>query len=120
MRGGEKMKFKISRTSLHCYEGKPIKEAIEKESTYIDIRTCKEFKEILGIDPEWLKVGTNHRKEDGYIKRDLDKRNIWTIKIDNLKQLIDLVDKYGSIVIEPIEDETNYNYKIEIYDDWRE
>ena len=114
------MEFKLSRTSFRCYEGKPIKEAIQKESTIIDIRTCKKFKEILEIDPEWLKVGTNHRKENGYIKRDLDKRNIWTIKIDNLEQLINLINKYGSIVIEAIDGETDYNYELEIYDDWRE
>ena len=55
------------------------------------------------------------------VARDMDKKHSnWEIKMTNFKQLMELVKKYGEIIISPIDDTANYNYGIEIYDSYRE
>ena len=43
------------------------------------------------------------------------------IEVNSFEEIMDLVEKYHSIIIEKIEDtEGKSRYVIEIYDDWRE
>ena len=116
------MKFKVSKTSEYCSDNKPIDEAKIEQAVKIDVRTCKSFTEVKKQNwgSQWFADGKNHRVEGGFVKRDMPERSIWTIRITNLKQLLGLVDKYGEIIIEPIEDTMGYKYEIEIYDDYRE
>ncbi len=116
------MKFTITRTSIWD-DKKPCEEAMPYEVTYIDMRTFKtpeEFDNKLGSrQGKWLENGTNHRKIDGYIARDLGTTKCWAIEINSLEDLMALYHKYGELVIA-----TNTRDKetpnIEIYDDYRE
>ena len=123
------MKFIIRKTSDHYNGNKPIKEAKKVRVVNIDRRTCKSFGEVLKQDwgEHWFSDGKNHRVENGEVARDMvyedkdDERNFsWEIKISTLKGTIDLVNKYGQIIINPIDDVKNYEYEIEIYNDYRE
>lgn len=45
--------------------------------------------------------------------------DIWRIKINSLEQLINLIKKYGTIIVGPYY-ENEEEMEIEIYDDYRE
>jgi len=116
------MKFIITRTSTYFDNNiSPAKGAKRVDTIHFDWRTCKSLeevkKEVWG--GEWFKKGKNHRVEKGMVVRDL-KGEDWQIEIANLKQLLNLVDKYGDIIIKPCDDKKGYKYEIEIYDDYRE
>lgn len=121
------MEFKISRTST-WYENKPCDEAYLKEIIEKDERGFKTFEEHderLSRDKKWVEEGFNHKIlpankcfDHEHIYREL-KKDVWTIKIDTLEELLVFFKKYGSLIIK-----TSYEnddiYEIEIYDDWRE
>lgn len=116
------MKFTIRRTS-GWEDEKPCEEATPCEVTRVDIRSLKtpeEFDNRLGLrEGKWLENGTNHRKIDGHIARDMGTVKCWAIELNSLEELIALYYKYGELVIA-----TNMWDKetpsIEIYDDYRE
>ena len=58
---------------------------------------------------------------EGTEKAEYDGTEAWSINIDSLEQLIDLVKKEGPIIINevPVVDK-NYKYEITIYDYWVE
>lgn len=117
------MKFTITRTSLYGDEGKPCEGAIPCEVTIVERRTFKtpeEFDEKMScFEGKWLEKGTNHRIIDGYIARDIGKKDCWAVEINSLEDLMALQRKYGDLVIETNwADEETPN--IEIYDDYRE
>ena len=108
--------YLVSRTSNYGID-KPCDEAFEIVITNIDTRTCDDPKKIpinKGTDGDWYKRGTNHRVENGEIKRDMGVEKVWAAQIGDLQEF---VNKYGDCVISPIKDGF---CSIEIYDDYRE
>lgn len=119
------MRYEITRTSRH--EGKPCEEAFRGELMNIDIRGASAPHKIpawraLGKEgalAEWLKDGSNHRKINGHIARDMGTRACWFIDIPDLDALMALHEKYGELVIGT--SFADYQTpRIEIYDDYRE
>lgn len=112
------MKFKISRTSTCCNQ--PCIEAKKEKCMRVDERTV-DSPDKLNVENDrenWFKKGTNHRIENGHIKRDIEDED-WFIEVNTLKDLIKFQEKYGDIII--YQSWMNKNIKeIEIYDDYRE
>ena len=69
---------------------------------------------------EFISSGTNHREENGYIVRDYEREeSVWEVEIESLNDIISLFKKYGDIIIEE-SIYFEYDFKIEIYDAYRE
>ena len=119
------MKFIIERTSGRG-NSSPCVEAKEEQVVRTETRTLhspEEFdKKFAGREGSWLSVGTNHRIDrNGYICRDREKMDVWTIEIDSIDELIALSRKYGEIIIRDHYLDINDMYPtLEIYDDYRE
>lgn len=110
------MKFKISRTS-DWGENQPCEEAFKGKYIYVDERSVDDASKLKYRDAQndWYSNGSNHRIENGHIKRDF-MQDGWMIKVNSIKQLIDFVSKYGDVVIS-----THFGTpEIEIYDTYRE
>ena len=110
------MKFIISRTSIWRDEEKPCDEARLESHRSIDCRTTDNPADLEG---SWFKYGENHRVENGRAKRDLI-CNEWLIEVDTLEELIELVLKYGDVIIKMKCKNSDKDFEIEIYDDYRE
>lgn len=119
------MEFMASRTSKHN-DQKPCNEAYQKRYTRVDERIVDHPGKIPGnghltreeAQAKWLAEGTNHRVEDGHIKR-FFRESGWFVKISGLKGLLAFYEKYGNLTLTPC----MWNHKIielEIYDDYRE
>lgn len=107
--------YLVRRTSM--YEGSPCPDAFIIERIFIDTRNCDDPKKIPannGKDGDWFLRGTNHRVENGMIKRDLGTIQEWAVEIPDI---LAFVDKYGECVVGR---NSNGFYEIEIYDDYRE
>ena len=118
------MKFVVYRTSSWNNEISPCEEARRDSIVRVETRTClspEEFdKRFAKQEGTWLSVGTNHRvNERGWIVRDREMIDVWSIEINSLEELADFVNKYGEIVIGFNCNNQEYKY-IEIYDDYRE
>lgn len=119
------MKFIIKRTSGRA-NSSPCVEAKEEQVVGIETRTFRtpeEFdKRFAAREGAWLSVGTNHRiGRDGYICRDRDMMNVWTIEVNSIEELVALSRKYGEIIVADHYLSSNDEYPtIEIYDDYRE
>ena len=119
------MKFIITRTS-EWGDSSPCAEAKKEQVVRIETRTfhsSEEFdKKFAGREGCWLSVGTNHRiGRDGYICRDREMMNVWTVEINSIEELIALSRKYGNIIIADHYLNVNDGYPaLEIYDDYRE
>ena len=119
------MKFIIKRTSGRgnsspCVEAKE-EQVVETETR--TFRTPEEFdKRFAAREGAWLSVGTNHRiGRDGYICRDRDMMNVWTIEVNSIEELVALSRKYGEIIVADHYLSSNDEYPtLEIYDDYRE
>ena len=109
------MKFLITRTSQ--WAGQPCDEAYQDTYTRIDERTVR-TPDKLPNGQTWYQEGTNHRVEDGHIKRDFQD-TAWFVDIPDLDALMVFYQKYGQLVIS-----SHYNndaiVELEIYDDYRE
>lgn len=120
------MKFIITRTSDYGDCSSPCAEAREDQLVRIETRalySLEEFdKRFADREGSWFSVGTNHRiGRNGYICRDREMMNVWTIEINSIEELIALSRKYGKIIITDYYLDTNDDYPtIEIYDDYRE
>lgn len=119
------MEYKISRTSMWS-DGKPHKDAYQRAYIRVDTRTTDDPAKIpryKAHPEEWYQEGTNHRVENGKIKRDFHKENGWFIQVDDIHQFLDKLyedEEVGEIVLS-IEDDTNPTMlSIEIYDTYRE
>lgn len=122
------MKIHITRTSRDwdLYDvdaSRPCDEAVR--CTYIDVdeRTVDHPDKLHPknrFTSEWYNDlrFTNHRVEDGHIKRDETKEG-WCIHMDTLDELKSFVTKYGKCVVS-VEDGNPDTMKVEIYDTWRE
>ena len=120
------MKFIIKRTS-GLANSSPCVEAKEEQVVRIETRTPfhspEEFdKKFAYREGSWLSVGTNHRiDKNGYICRDCEMMNVWTIEINSIEELIALSRKYGEIIItDHYLDINDMHPTLEIYDDYRE
>jgi len=113
------MKFLVGRTSLAFHENnKPCEGAYYDSYIHIDERTVDDPAKIgptIGRSEWWYSRGTNHRIEDGHIKRDVEDKR-WFVDIDSLEDLLDFVSRNSrSIVL------STFDFpEIEIYDDYRE
>lgn len=122
------MKILVTRTSRDWFsyddEGsKPCDETVR--GTYIDVdeRTVDHPDKIYPnnkFTSDWYNDPrfTNHRVENGHIKRDSIKEG-WCIYLDALNELKLFVNKYGKCVIS-VEDGNPDMIKVEIYDTRRE
>lgn len=107
--------YLITRTSA-C-GGQPHADAVPVKVIHIDSRDCDDPKKIpanRGKDGDWYLKGTNHRVENGYIKRDIGLRDAWAIDVSDIMMF---VDANGSCMLN--RDENGFA-TIEIYDDYRE
>lgn len=114
------MKFHISRVSDWTDDTPPCKEAYKDQYVRIDERTVNDPKKIPAGCNDWYEEGRNHRVEKGHIKRDFDDTD-WFIDIESLDQLMKLVKREGSLIIQDtyfLGDEKNG--EIKIYDDYIE
>lgn len=108
--------YLVSRTSSPPGE-KPCDEAFRVVLTNTDTRSCDNPKKIPvnnGTDGDWFLRGTNHRVENGYIKRDLGVKEDWAVEVTDIQ---DFVDKYGDCVVGR---DVDGFCTVEIYDDYRE
>ena len=111
--------FLVSKTSMGCSDDKPCEDAFLINIIDVDTRTVDDPKKIPcyynNRDHMWYEEGTNHRIENGYIKRDMGITQEWAIKADDI---LELIDKYDVSII--LSKRADGFYTIEIYDDWRE
>lgn len=94
-----------------------IPEAFKVLVVETDTRCCDDPKKIpanYGTDGDWYTIGTNHRVEDGMIKRDIGTRYEWAVE---LTDIMEFVDRYGECIVG--RDDRGF-CTIEIYDDYRE
>ena len=66
-----------------------------------------------GTDGDWYMKGSNHRVENGMIRRDMGVEQAWAVTTD----LWAFIAKYGSCVVK--QDMDGYK-SVEIYDTYRE
>lgn len=96
---------------------KPCDEAFQVTVINTDTRNCDDPKKIpvnKGTNGDWYERGTNHRTENGNIKRDLGTITEWAVELDDV---MIFVDKYGDCVVS----RNNSGFAtIEVYDDYRE
>jgi hypothetical protein len=112
------MKFMVSRTSNWDLEEQPCEEAVKETYTSTDTRIVDDPSKLNYGSDEWYTKGTNHRVENGMIKRDFPDFEAWFIEIDSLDELLQFFRKYERLVIQ--EHYGSDFIKIEIYDDYRE
>lgn len=111
------MKFGIRRTS-EWGDASPYKHAVKLPYTRIDERTVNDPMKNKYIGKDWYKDGTNHRVENGHIKRDFQDE-CWFIEIDSLEDLINIYKQEGQLVITEVYGNPTIPC-IEIYDNYRE
>lgn len=120
------MEFMVSRTSLCGSDEKPCEEAVKKPYIEIEERTVDDPVKI-GIyggdakkaNSDWYGYGSNHRVEDGHIKRDFPAEG-WFITINSLEELMAFQEKYGNLVLQKSYNNPSSIPEIEIYDSYRE
>ena len=118
------MKFIVRRASQWSEEVSPCDEAKRDSIVRVETRTLHSPEEFdakfAKREGKWLSVGTNHRvNEKGYITRDREMVDVWSVEINTLDELIKFCEKYGSVVIGDCM--WNKPYKeILIYDDYIE
>jgi len=117
------MKILVTRTSLFFDEDKPCNEVVHCTYINVDERTVNHpdkcypknrFTSDWYNDPRF----TNHRVENGHIKRDCIKEG-WCIQINSMDELVVFIKKYGHCVLS-IMDGNPDMIALEIYDDYRE
>ena len=119
------MKFIITRTSERG-NSSPCAEAKKEQVVKIETRTLhspEEFdKKFADREGNWLSVGTNHRiGKNGYICRDREMMDVWTIEVNSIEELVALSRKYGEIIVADHYWSSSDEYPtLEIYDDYRE
>ena len=118
------MKVIVERTSNWGCEEKPIDEAVLVNRTlhYQERRTVSSLKEAKTMRwyKEWISSGSNHREENGYVVRDCEvEASVWEVEIGSLNDIVGIFKKYGDIIIEE-NIYSEYDFKIEIYDTYRE
>lgn len=113
------MKFLVTRTSLWD-DKRPCERAYKDKYIIVDSRTVDDPKKLnIKSDREnWYKEGTNHRVENGKIRRDFEEEG-WFIDINSLEELIEFKNEVGAIIIQR-HWQNEELFEIEIYDYYRE
>ena len=108
--------FLCSRTSIWG-DGQPCEEAFMINVINTDTRVVDDPSKLplRRCADTWYEEGTNHRVENGNIKRDMGIKKEWAVEINNIPVF---VKKHGESCIINV-NEDGYN-TIEIYDDYRE
>lgn len=119
------MKFIITRTSDWGDDNSPCEEAKRSQVVKIETRTLRtpeEFdKKFAAREGAWLSIGTNHRiGRDGYICRDREMMDVWTIEVNSIEELVALSSKYGEIIVANHYWNNDEYPTLEIYDAYRE
>jgi len=115
------MEFLVKKTSEYWNARKPCEEARKEQHVFTDEWACDDPSKIptfQGREELWYQKGTNHRVENGHIKRDFIEDR-WFVSIDSLEDLLAFSDKYGVIILSRFIEDPNI-WEIEIYDDYRE
>ena len=101
------MLYKISRVSNFVGDKQPCEEAFKSEYTSIDERSVSSPEQIPSykkrkdlIDKDWYGKGSNHRVENGHIKRDFEGTEGWFVELNSLEELNSLQEKYGDLIIQ--------------------
>jgi hypothetical protein len=112
------MKFKVERTSLFNGDEKPCENAFKEKYTRVDERTIDDPSKNE-YTKNWYENGTNHRVENGHIKRDFVEEG-WFMEISTLGELMQFIKDNGEDVVIGELFHNQSIIKIEIYDDYRE
>lgn len=112
------MKFRVTRASVYGDGVQPCEEAKSGQMKVIDERGVDDPSKIPNGE-DWYARGTNHRVENGHIKRDLGFRTAWFVDIGSLKDLMAFIDKYGDVVVSRTYSDGT-TPEIKIYDDYIE
>lgn len=107
----------LCRRTSCCSDDAPCEDAFRISVVTTDTGSVSDPADIAYYKGEtkwWYEKGTNHRVEDGRIKRDMGVREEWAVYIDSIS---DFIDKYGECVVDK---DGNGFYTIEIYDADRE
>lgn len=118
------MKFIVERASLWDDTISPCEEATRDSIIRVETRTLRSPEEFNAkcskYEGEWFSVGTNHRiNKNGWITRDREMIDVWSIEINSIDELIKFYEKYGDIVIRDCVYNRAYK-EILIYDDYIE
>lgn len=116
------MKFLVTKTSCFGFNEniKPCEKATLEDYIIVDERYIDDPMKNPNIGKNWYEKGTDHRVENGNIKRNLKSRG-WFIELNTLEELIEFQKEYGSLIIEePYTPSLEGYLRIEIYDDYRE
>jgi hypothetical protein len=115
------MKVLVSRTSLFLDEDKPCDEVVHGTYIHVDERTVdhpdklypkNRFTSDWYNDPRF----TNHRVENGHIKRDSIQEG-WFIQMYSIPELKLFIQKYGKCVISVMDGNPDM-ITLEIYDNY--
>ncbi len=95
-------------------EAAPHPKAIKKVCVQVDERTTDDPSKIpvyqeLGSPEGWYRDGSNHRVENGHIKRDFDVE-AWCLEVNTLQELLNIVTTYGHIEVT----DSGGQYKLEL------
>jgi hypothetical protein len=117
------MKFVVDRTS-GWIDGQPCPEATKERIWATDVRTVPTLDQARKAHwaGSFFQEGrTGFREEGGYVMADFE-TDAWTVEIDCLTCLMAFVEKYGRVIVFPVEpDFHSRDYpRLEIYDDYRE
>jgi len=118
------MKFIINSSSNYeMFETKNTK--IERMNLVeYDIRTVATLEEARKTKwgKAWFKDGENHREENGNVVRDVQyyERDYTTIELNTLQELFDLIAETKCSIILSKTRYRDFDYKIEIYNDYKE
>lgn len=117
------MKFEVKRTSGWYNSQIP---PCDNSKTEIvpswDIRSLTEEEynaRLAKREGNWRSRGHSHTVIEGGIARVLGSQQVWTIEINDLGQLMEFSENYGTILISA-GNELGELPEIEIYDDYRE
>lgn len=112
--------FLITRTSTCDWTVRPHQHAFSVSVIRVDERSVDCPSRVpfnFGETSWWYGEGTNHRVEDGHIKRDMGYDNCWAIKISSIDELMIFIEQNGQCIVSI--DREGYQC-IEIYDTYRE
>lgn len=115
------MKFIISKTS--SWGDKPIENCSEELVTYIDRRTVSTIEKARNYNwfNRWFEAGINHRVENGNIACDrIKKLSVFVVDFSDMDNLMSFIKENGKVIISQTDEYKEIEWKIEIYDDYRE
>jgi hypothetical protein len=95
------MLFHVTRTGID--DGRPCDEAFLRDIARVDERATNDpalIPAYKNSPDKWYADGTNHRVENGHIKRDFVVSE-WCAELSSLDDLLALISRNGRIVVGP-------------------